>query len=556
MNIRRSVFAPVAVALVALVTGGWFLQQGVSRESNIYAQTQLLREVLEHISERYVDETEPSMLIRMAIDGLLRELGDPHTAFMTPKEYDDLRLQTQGEYGGLGIEIDVRDGWVTVISPLPNTPAERAGLMSGDRIIEVDGVSTEGWTTQDAVDALRGMKGEPVNLLVSRVGMDDPIPFRIVRDEIHITAIESSYMMEDSVGYVELRVFSENSTEELRDAIRDLRRQGMKGLVLDLRRNPGGLLDQGVAASDLFLNRGELILETRSRVPSQNYKFTAMNGDQFPNMPIVVLMSSHSASASEILAGALQDHDRGLVIGETSFGKGSVQTLYPLSGDNFLKLTTARWYTPSGRSIQKPIERPSALTAVSDRADSAAADSANGDQPREEYRTAGGRIVYGGGGIHPDIMIGPDTVTAEELEFATAVQRHGSTFWDVVFNFAVQYTRDNPDLDRDFEVTPEMLDSFYTALMQAGIEVDRGVFDGAQRWIEHQLGARIAYSKWGRQEARRWQNRDDPQVRLAHDLLRQARTPAQLIELAANYNGATSADGSSRAAADTGADQQ
>lgn len=524
MNIRRSVFAPAAVALVALVTGGWFLQQGVARESNVYLQSRLLQDVLDHIANRYVDETDPADLYRMAIDGLLRELGDPHTTFMTPRDYEDLRLQTQGEYGGLGIEIDVRDGWVTVISPLPNTPAERAGLMPGDRIIEVNGVSTQGWTTQDAVDALRGPKGEPVDISIARVGIDEPIPFTIVRDEIHVTAIESAYLADDGVGYVQLRVFSESSTDELREAIERLREQGMRGLILDLRNNPGGLLDQGVAAADLFLDRGKLVLETRSRVPSQNQRFNAVTRDQFEGMPLVVLIDAYSASASEILAGAIQDHDRGLVIGETSFGKGSVQTLYPLSGGNFLKLTTARWYTPSGRSIQKPIRRGD---------DAVAADTA---APREEYRTDGGRIVYGGGGIHPDVVVPADTLTTAEADFATAVQRHGTKFWDTVFGYAVQYSREHPDLDPLFDLDDAAFDGFYQALLAAGIDVDRDLYDRARRWIASQLGYRIAYSRWGRQEARRWLNTMDPQVRFAHELLAQASTPESLFSIAAQYN--------------------
>jgi carboxyl-terminal processing protease len=545
MNIRRSVFAPVMVALVALVTGGWFLQQGVTQGGNVYQQARLFEDVLSHIADRYVDSTERNSLYRMAIDGLIKELGDPHTSFMTREDHEKLRVQTQGEYGGLGIQIDVRDGWVTVIAPLPNTPAERAGMVSGDRIVEVNGVSTQGWSSDDAVNTLRGPKGQPVDLKVGRIGVDELIPFTIVRDEIHVSPVSTAYVTEDGIGYVELTVFSENAADTLRQAVQDLQRQGLRGLVLDLRRNPGGLLDQGVAVSDLFLNRGQLILETRSRIATQNQKFSAISRDQFEGLPVVVLLGPGSASASEIVAGALQDHDRALVIGETSFGKGSVQTLFPLSGENFLKLTTARWYTPVGRSIQKPT-RPGAGDPMHAAAGGAALDddvptvsaargaaaATNAAPPREAFQTDGGRVVYGGGGIHPDIVIAPDTLTATEIDFGNAVQRYGAKYNDVLFNYAVRYAQAHTDLRQGFQIPESALSEFYQELRAAGVEVDRTTYDGARRWVEQGLAYRISYSKWGEREARRRANIEDSQVQLANELLRQATSPASLFNIA------------------------
>jgi carboxyl-terminal processing protease len=298
MKIKRTILAPVMVALVALATGGWFLQRGVEPERNVYANSRVFNEVLRYVSEGFVDAKDESDLYRMAIDGMLQELGDPHTGFLPAKEYEDLRITTQGEYGGLGISISKRAGWITVITPLPGTPGERAGLRAGDQIIEVDGETTKGWTEDQAVAKLRGPKGSPVDLKVARMGADEPIAFRITRDEIHLKSVPTAYMLENGIGYVELTVFSESSTDELRTAIDRLRGEGAKGIVLDMRYNSGGLLDQGVAVSDLFLEKGDLVVETKGRVPNQNHRLTAVDADEYPGMPLVALVSERSASAT------------------------------------------------------------------------------------------------------------------------------------------------------------------------------------------------------------------------------------------------------------------
>jgi carboxyl-terminal processing protease len=539
MKIKRSIVAPLVLALIALASGGWLLQRGVSRDRNVYLQARLFEEVLHHVSDRFVEEKDPASLYRMAIDGLLQELGDPHSVFMTPEEYERLRVQTQGEYGGLGIQIDVRGGWVTVVAPLPGTPAERAGIQAGDRIIEVDGVSTKGWTSDEAVGHLRGPKGSTVNLKIARVGIEEPLTFRIVRDEIHVASVPTAYMLDDRVGYVELTVFSESSTQELRQAIDRLRAQGMRGLILDLRNNPGGLLDQGISVADLFLDRGKLISETRSRVASQNQKYRAVDEDHYPGMPIVVLVGRWSASASEILAGALQDHDRALIVGETTYGKGSVQTLFPLSGGNHLKLTTARWYTPLGRSIQKPygIDRDRAAEEEEVEEEEGAVEERK-TRPEEEFRTPMGRVVYGGGGIWPDVQVPYDTLATAEQEFVKSVQKYGSKFNDVVFDFAVRYAKAHPELKPGFPVGKELLDGFYRALGENGIRVDRSLYDRAHRWIGRLVALEITNAKWGQQEKRKRWNADDPQVQVAARLLREAPELNTLFALAARYNGA------------------
>lgn len=535
MRIKRAVLAPTLVAVIALATGGWLLQRGVSQEGNVYFQARLFDEVLHHISDRYVDAKDPSDLYKMAIDGLLYELGDPHTAFMTPEEYNSLKVQTQGEYGGIGSEIDKRDGWITIVSPLPNSPSERAGIKAGDKIVEIDGVSTRGWSTDDAVGKLRGPKGTAVNLKVARVGMDELIPFRLVRDEIHVKSVRTSYLMDGRIGYIELRVFSENTTDELRTAIDQLRSQGMRSLIVDVRYNPGGLLDQGISASDLFLQRGQLISELRGRSAGMNQKFVAVSGDQYPDLPVVVMVGPSTASASEILAGALQDHDRALVVGRTSFGKGSVQTLYQLPQGHWLKMTTARWYTPVGRSIQRPYEQDPLAEEEEAEGGEAAAEGKSEEQSREVYRTDTGRKVFGGGGITPDLAVEPDKFTEQELEFARALEKHGSKYRDVLYKYAIQYGHDHPNLKAGFAVTPELLDGFYRELAQSGILMDRKLYDAAGRWVGQNLAYEITYAKWSPEEARKRLNAEDPQLKVAQQILRETSNPKSLFTVAARY---------------------
>jgi carboxyl-terminal processing protease len=467
----------------------------------------------------------------MAIDGMLEELGDPHTTFMSSDEYGRLMIETQGEYGGVGMEIDSRDGWITVIAPLPGTPAERAGLQAGDRVVEIEGKTTRNMPSDEAVKLLRGPRGQPVNFKVLREGMSEPAPYRIVREEIRIRSVPAAYMMDNGIGYVELVRFSERSTEELRTAINNLKAQGMKGLILDLRRNPGGLLDQGINIADLFLDRGDAIAETRSRLPNQNQKALASDPDEYPNLPVVTLVGPGSASASEILAGALQDHDRSLVLGRTTFGKGSVQTLFPLASRNYLKMTTARWYTPSGRSIQRPY-------GIGAHAEGEAEDTStatNDTTKKPAFKTDGGRTVYGGGGIHPDLVVSPDTLTLKEKAFYEAAQKQAQQYRLAAFNYAVHFVKANANLPVNFPVTDVMLNDFYQQLTKAGVKIDRVTFDDARKAVAQDLGLEIAYSKWGQEGWRKRTNLSSPEINVATQLLRKSTSPESLFAAASNY---------------------
>jgi carboxyl-terminal processing protease len=539
MKISRNTVAPVVVAAIALVTGGWFLQQGASQSNNVYLQANLFNEVLHQVQERFVDQKSPSDLYKMAIDGMLEELGDPHTSFMSADEYGKLMVQTQGEYGGVGMEIGQRDGWITVIAPLPGTPAERAGLQAGDRVVEIEGKTTRNMADDDAVKLLRGPRGTPVNFKVMREGIAEPAPYRIVREEIRLRSVPAAYMVDNTIGYAELTSFSERSTDELRKNLNELKAQGMKGLILDLRRNPGGLLDQGIYIADMFLDRGDAIAETRGRVANQNQKAIATDPDEYPSLPIVVLVGPGSASAAEILAGALQDHDRALVLGRTSFGKGSVQQLIPLANRNYLKMTTARWFTPSGRSIQRPYGIGATHANGEEVDDSTAA--ANDTTKKPAFKTDGGRIVYGGGGIHPDLVVNPDTLTLKEKAFYEAAQKQAQQYRTAAFNYAAHYARANPGLKVDFVVTDAMVNEFYTALNKAGVKIDRETFDGARKAVGQDLGLEIAYSKWQQEGWRKRANMSSPEISVAAQLLRKSTSPQSLFQAASSYQAAHAA---------------
>ena len=531
MKLKRTVVAPALVAGVALVSGGWLLQQGVNGQQSVFTRARIFDEVLQYVEQRYVEPHPEGELYQKAIEGMLQELGDPHTVFMTADEYAQLHLQTTGEYGGLGIQIAPREGYITSVGVLPETPAERAGIRVGDAILEVDGKDAKGWTEDFAVKQLRGPVGTPIRLKVRRVGVDQPINFTMNREEIHLRSVPYAYMAAPGVGYVDLTVFSQTSSAELRAAIDRLKQQGARKLVLDLRGNPGGLLDQGVAVSDLFLKRGQSIVETRPRDPRESETYRA-GTDEAYDLPMVVLVDPYSASAAEIVAGALQDHDRALVMGSTSYGKGSVQQLFRLSGGNYLKMTTGKWYTPAGRSIQKPYKPAGETDPDEAGGDSVVADTSTAAQndttKRRAYRTDSGRTVYGGGGIVPDVIV-RDTTTLAERALIVAVSKKASTYSDVLLRYAVEYERRTPGLTPGFAVTPQMRQELFDRLRRAGVEITPEQWAGGQRWIDLQIGNEIAISRFGRAAAAQRNDVADRTLQEALRLLQRSPTQAALF---------------------------
>ena len=339
-------------ALVVFI--GFGLQHRCAAEGgNDYESIELFTDVLKIVQKNYVDEVDTKKLVYGAINGMLSSL-DPHSSFLPPDMYKELKIETKGSFGGLGIEITVKDSYLTVISPIEDTPAFRAGIKAGDQILKIEDKLTKDMTIIDAVKRMRGPKGSKVTITIMREGFDKPKEFTLVRDVIQVKSIKFR-TLDKGYGYVRIAQFQEKTDEDLIKALLALKKENggsLKGLILDMRNDPGGLLDQAVRVADHFIAEGELIVYTEGRDPDAKMRFTARKGKKEVGYPMVVLINGGSASASEIVAGALQDHTRAVILGTQSFGKGSVQTIIPLSEDSGLRLTTAKYYTPKGRSIQ------------------------------------------------------------------------------------------------------------------------------------------------------------------------------------------------------------
>ena len=530
MKLRKTLVL-VAVAGVALATGGWLLQREAAPVGSVYQQARLFEDVLAHVADYYVDSIDERRLYQMAIDGMLDQLHDPYSVFLKRDDFRALSEATSGNYGGLGIQIDVRDGWITVVAPLPDTPAERAGIQSGDQIIALDGRPTEGWKNDQAVKELRGEPGTAVELKVRRVGVEQPLTFKLSRATIHIRSVQVAMLLDDRVGYVALNPVSEASAPELADALKSLTEKGMKSLILDLRGNPGGLLEQGVAVSDLFLDPGQEVVETRGRAPNSSRVYRDGKPQPWPGLPVVVLVNGGTASAAEIITGALQDHDRAVVVGTPTFGKGLVQSLYPLTPEVALKLTTARWYTPSGRTIQRKSKSEEDQLAQAEAAE-LGRDSSKVDSSLV-FHTDRGRVVRGGGGIRPDLFVVPDTFTAKERAFMKALGNKIPTYWDVRAGYALEAKAAGRVKGPDFQVSPDMVDDVMRRLRARGVTLSDSVLAGARTLISDDLGYEIARYLFGRPvEVRRHMN-EDRQVQAALALARRAKSPQDLLAIAA-----------------------
>lgn len=522
-RIRWSVSAILFV--LAVVTGATFLQKRETEDD-----LRVIEEILDSIAHYYVDEIDREELYKAAIDGLIEGLGDSNSRFVTASEWQNESIRTTGKYGGVGLEVIDRDDYITIVAPIPGTPAARAGLRSEDRIVEVDGVSVEGWQTDQAVELLRGDPGDPVSVGVRRFGVESILTFEVIREIIRVPSVAFATLLDGNVGYIPLSNFSRNATAGLSVAIDSLAAEGMTSLVLDLRRNPGGLLDEGVGVTDLFLDPEQLIVEVRSRSEGSDF-FRAGHKQNFPELPVVVLIEAGSASASEIVAGALQDHDRALIIGGASFGKGSVQALIRLSGGNVLRLTTGGWYTPSGRSIQRPNEEQDHSHEIAATLSGGLTERPQLDE-KPRFQSAAGRELVGGGGIVPDLWVLPDTLTASEFEAVEAIMHSGGNFFAALRNWVLRYVQENPGLEPDFVITEADLLSFYEVMSERNLGVELQVIHRASRYLEYLLGNEVALQLWGDQGEFERKMVNDLQLQRALTLLRQADDMEELFELA------------------------
>ena len=519
----------LVLALVAsgALVGGLFgerAQYGVERYKRYLRR---FTDVLRIVEKEYVTEVEPSRLVHSSIRGMLRTL-DPHSNFLERRDYVSLQERQKGSYHGLGISVQMIDGNLTVVSPFEGTPAYRLGIRAEDIISKIEGEETRGMALNEAVKRLRGPKGSEVTISITRAGYDRPLDFTIVRDEIRLRSVPYAFNLEDGVGYVRIADFTETTDSELEESLQRLRQPGLTGLVLDLRDNPGGLLDQAVSVSNKFLKKGSLIVYTRGRTPGSDQDYIANRPSPHNDLPLVVLVSRGSASASEIVAGAIQDHDRGLIVGENTFGKGLVQSIYRISEGNGLALTTAKYFTPSGRSIQRDYSGSFDDYYLSARRQEP-------PPPQGELKhTDAGREVFGGGGIAPDIHVAYPRAPKPIL--ALASHRAISTY------SAYFASRDGrtPDLegagvppeeirtkrpedvrliDKSFEVDDDVLEDFFRFLEEEEISFSKEELQEHRDRLALAIEGEIFSSIWGMETAQRVYVKKDPQVRGAIEAL-------------------------------------
>ena len=525
---RRQIFA-VFILVTALVMGTWAVGRVQETSDNTYANIERFIQVLTKVRDHYVEPVTTDKLMDNAIRGMLRTL-DPYSQYLDKEEAERLETTTHGAFGGIGISIGMRDSWVTVVSPIEGTPAWRAGIQGGDRIIRIDGANTEGFSLDDAMKRMRGEKGTKVVLTIFREGRDKPVDFEITRDIIQIKSVPFAGVLENGVGYIRLSTFSEKSREEIDQALSKIEKQKVRGLILDLRFNPGGLLSQAVEVSEEFAPRGKKIVYTRGRDPSQNRDFISTADQPHLGYPLVVLVNQWTASASEIVSGAVQDLDLGVVAGQTTFGKGLVQTVIPLTRSvrgPKLKLTTAKYYTPSGRCIQKDEQlKDGALAAHDEESEEgvpAIPDSMKVKKPLPEYKTEMGRTVFGGGGIAPDIEL-------DEVKIPALVQDLEQK--QVFFKFAVKYAVKHKEAPKEYALTPSIRDEFRELLKAEKVEIRADSLTAVQRWVDTGIRRELARRYEGDEQAYRIAISDDEQVRSVMSLFDQAPTLPRLLALA------------------------
>ena len=501
-----------AVVLSALL-GGLFGGRVLATQEDMPQHYDAFATALAAIEANYVDEVDVERLIYQSIGGMLQTL-DPHSNFMDPRSYAQLRERQEGRYYGLGISINVIDGNITVMSLFEGSPAHRKGIRRGDIIARIAGTSAKDMSSDEAVRMLRGPRGSSVNISIRRTGYDELIDLAVERDEITIATIQGAYLVDERTGYVKLGDFSETSDRDLRRALNELKEEGMERLILDLRNNPGGPLDQAIKVSNEFLPRGDLIVYTRGRVANSDQDYHAQEEGDFTELPLVLLVNRNSASASEIVAGAIQDHDRGLVVGETTFGKALVQSIYRVSHGAGLALTTARYYTPSGRMIQRPWDGTFDEYLTYSLREQGPRTHSAGDR---KY-TDGGREVFSGGGIEPDNPIaGPiegfdpsrlGRLLYARQEFASFAERF-SAAGDTRITAESHGRR---VVAPAFVIDDVLVSEFKDHLRNRGLTVDEEAFAEDSEFIRAMIHFEIDVALFSVEEARRNLFHADPQA--------------------------------------------
>jgi carboxyl-terminal processing protease len=529
----KSLQAAAFVVLVCALVGGFFGRGALVAQDQLPEQYKVFTAALNAIEANYVGDVESDRLVYSAISGMLSTL-DPHSSFMDPRSYAAMRERQEGRYYGLGISINVVDGDITVANVFEASPAHESGLRRGDVIARIEGEETKGWTVEKAVSLLKGPKGTMVSVGLRRAGYENLIDLQVRRDEVQIPTVTAAVMLDDTTGYIKIgdQGFGENTDQELGRALRDLTQKGMKRLVFDLRDNPGGALDQAIKVSNRFLPRGDLIVYTRGRVANSDQDYHATEQSDYLTVPMVTLVNRRSASASEIVSGALQDHDRSLIVGETTFGKALVQSVYRVAQGAGAAITTARYYTPSGRLIQRPWDGSfdEYLTYTYRDQNPTATHKAD-----DLKYTDGGRPVYSGGGVEPDHRFDGPVEGFNPTRFMRNVHARG--LFDV---YARRFSREGDtriapngssrprDLASGFTLTDEMVEEFKQLVKQSPLPFDDDAWQKDVEFTRAMMRFEIDRDLFGIGVAYQNMAQRDPQLQFAVGLFQEAQKLLQL----------------------------
>jgi carboxyl-terminal processing protease len=511
-NKRRSILFIPSLVVLSAVAGGLYgphlnVASAASPADDVQASMKTFTSVYSTVEQNFADPLSADKSIyKGAIPGMLRTL-DPHSNFFDPKDLENLREEQRGHYYGVGMQVQGRGGKTIVMAPFVGSPAYKAGIRPGDVIVAVNDTPTANLDSTKVADLLKGPKGTPVAIKIAREGTDDPLVFKIVRDEINRKSVPDAFLLKPGIGYVKLEQFNETTSHEMEESLKAMDEDKMKGLILDLRGNPGGLLNEAVAVGDHFLNKGDVIVSHKGRA-SAEHAYTARTGNHGRDYPIVVLVNRNSASAAEIVSGALQDHDRAWVLGDNTFGKGLVQTVYPLVENTGLALTTAKYYTPSGRLIQRDYSNTSFF-------DYYYRNNTAARNPSDVKMTDSGRTVYGGGGISPDEKYTPPKLDVFETELLVkyALQNYTKHF------FASHKTQ----LPADWNADTATMNDFHNFLLEQKVEFTEADFTKDYDWTRRRVQAEIYQTAFSVDESRKYQVKTDPEVEQAIESLPKAQ---------------------------------
>ncbi len=535
MKLNRTSKIIISISVLGWIIIGILLFHSVninakdSNQTNVYKKLKLFNEVLFKVRENYVDELDIGTLIESAIDGMLKET-DPHTVYFTPDEFERFSTDTKGEFGGLGISIDKKGDYITVVSPIEGTPAYRMGILSGDKIVKVDGESIVGLSTNKSIKLMRGEPGTKVVITILRPGVEGELNFEIIRDIIKVKSIPYAFILKDGIGYIRVRQFNANTTKELREKLDELEAEGIRGLLIDLRFNPGGLLNEAINTVNEFVGKNKRVVFTKGRTKQTNLEYFTKYNRMRSGYPIVALINAGSASAAEIFAGSLQDWDRGLVVGKTSFGKGSVQRLFPLSNGNGIKVTTAKYYINSGRCIHKELndkllkDKRVQNGEISREEIEEMEDEAEEENLKNIFYTSKGRVVYGGGGITPDIEIEQSRLTKLGVELRRK---------NVFFNYSVDYmVKHESEIEKDFITTYKLIQDFLDYVKKEGIEFEQAEVDSTYNWIQNELTCNIVGRKLGAVELYKIAIKEDTQLQKTLEIFENYATLEEMFAYA------------------------